>query len=68
MVEYKYENKNASPNLDGIHLDVVASAMTDKNIEYCRWDEDIAELKVWWADSLSGGDKTILDTIVANNS
>jgi hypothetical protein len=67
-VNYEYVDKATSPDLTGIHDDVAASAMTDKNIEWCRWDEDIQKLIVVWQDSLSAEDKALLDTIVQNNS
>lgn len=67
-MEYIYENKVNSPNLDQIHLDVASSDMTDKTIEWCRWDEDIQKLKIIFTNELSVEDKTLLDTIVSNNS
>ena len=67
-ITYEYLDKITSPNLTGIHDDVIASAITDKNIEWCRWDEDIATLKVVWQDALSAEDKALLDGIVQSNS
>jgi len=61
---YHYENKPNSLVLTYIHDEVTASAMTDKSIEYCRWDEDGAHLCVTFTNELSAGDKTILDGIV----
>jgi len=63
-MEYIYENKVTSPNLDQIHQDVTNSAMSDKSIEWCRWDEATQNLKVVFTNSLSAGDKDILDNIV----
>jgi hypothetical protein len=68
MVDYEYTNIADWPNLDGITSDVAASAMTDKSLEYCRWDEDDEILQVIFTNDLSAGDKSILDTIVANNT
>ena len=74
---YTYTNITTAPHLmtcdngnciDGIHYDIEQSAMTDKVIEYCRWDEDIETLKVVFTTALSGADKTILDGIVDDNS
>jgi hypothetical protein len=76
--EYEYNDITNRPNLgstnaqheiiSGIHYDVPNSDMTDKSIEGCRWDEDGAHLSIWFANALSAGDKTKLDTIVTNNS
>ena len=78
MIIYDYADKTSSPNLDGIHTDVAASAMTDKAISFCRWDEECVDgscsppctghLHVVFTTELSGGDKTILDGIVSDNS
>jgi hypothetical protein len=67
-MDYLYENIATEPDLTGIHTDVEASAMTDKNIEGCRWDEEPETLLVVWQDELSAGDKTILDGIVASHT
>jgi len=67
-MNYFYENKINSPNLDGIHSDVASSAMTDKAIEWCRWDKATENLKVVFTNSLSAEDKTLLDTVISNNS
>lgn len=65
---YNYNNISTEPTLKQIHIDVAASSMTDKTIEYCVWDEDSASLKVTFTNTLSTSDKNELDTIVANNS
>ena len=65
---YEYTGKTASPNLGGIHTGVAASAMTDKTIEDCTWHEDNETLTVRFTGTLSAGDKTLLDGIVATNS
>ena len=67
VINYEYENKITSPNLDDIHLDVSASDMVDKSIEYCRWDEKTQLLKVIFTNELSSGDKNKLDIIISNN-
>lgn len=68
MEEYQYPDKATGPSLSGIHDDVAISEMTDKNISYCRWDEDTELLRVYWDDALSGEDESILDQIVVDNS
>jgi len=65
---YEYTDKTSMPNLDQIHLDVASSEMTDKTIEWCRWDELTSLLKVVFTNELIAGDKTILDGIVVANS
>ena len=67
-VTYEYPNKETTPNLSNIHVDIGTSAMTDKNIDFCRWDQDTEILQVVWDDALDAGDKTILDAIVVTNS
>ena len=64
---YLYENIVESPNLDKLHLDVAISTMTDKNIQWCRWDEDITTLKVVFDNILSHEDENLLAGIVQNN-
>jgi len=65
---YQYNNKTTSPNLSGIHEDVAISLMTDKNIKYCRWDEDTAILQVIWQEELNLDNESILAGIVIDNS
>lgn len=71
---YTYGSKSTSPDLKGIHTAVGAGSMTDKTIDYCRWDKGAdgpsgAEtLIVVFDNELSGPDKTLLDTDVTNNS
>jgi hypothetical protein len=77
-MEYIYENITISPNLatndidgvliSGIHYDVENSSMTDKSLEWCRWDEIDGKLYVVFTNELSSGDKTILDGIIVDNS
>ena len=68
MTEYTYTDKATSPDTSGIHADVAASAMSDKSLEYCNWAEEDATLRVFFANSIDAGDKTILDGIVSDNS
>ena len=63
---YEYININ-NPNLSFIHKAVGESAMTDKTIESCRWEEATSELFVTFTNTLSVDDKTILDGIVTNS-
>jgi hypothetical protein len=66
-MSYFYNNIIISPNLDGIHSDVVISEMINKYILWCRWDQDIEELKIEFDTTLSSSDKNLLDNIVENN-
>lgn len=77
-MEYTYTNIDTKPDLSsfddddnaisGIHYDVENSEMTDKSIEYCVWYEDTEILKVTFTNSLSTSDKSILDTIINDNT
>lgn len=60
---YEY-SKTQLPRLSQIHADVIASAMTDKSMEWCNWEEDEQKLKVNFTNTLIAEDKTILDGIV----
>lgn len=70
---YTYAGKVTEPDIIQITADVVASAMTDKAIDYCTWDQNdtsgrtAQELLVVFTNPLSGADKTLLDTIVSLN-
>jgi len=66
MTIYEYNNITNSPDLNYIQNSVLESEMTNKTIEHCRWDENNSILVVAFTNSLSGEDKTILDTIVSN--
>jgi hypothetical protein len=66
MVTYEYNNVVNSPNLEYIQEEVLESEMTNKTIEYCRWNEENSILLVVFTNSLSGDDKAILDTIISN--
>ena len=68
MAQYIYTNKPNTPNLDGIHIETLASAMTDKSIEWCKWHEKTQTLEVNFTNSLSVEDKDVLDSIVTNNT
>ncbi len=56
------------PDLEQLHLDIDSSAMADKDITDCRWDEEAIEpdeeLNVTFDNTLSAGDKTILDGLI----
>ena len=67
-MQYQYEDKSTSPDLSQIHLDIAASEMTSKTIEFCRWDEETELLKVNFTGTLSGADESTLGTIIKNNS
>jgi len=65
-VAYEYTGIATKPDVEGIMQGVADSAMTDKSIEYCNWDQTTEILNVYFTNTLSGGDKTILDGIIAN--
>ena len=82
MIEYIYEGVINEPNIEtgytepstgeyhmtsGIHFDVPLSDMTNKNIQYCMWEQGKALLHVYWDAELTSEDKSKLDVIVANN-
>jgi len=76
MFEYIYNNLSVCPTLAcgeeetmdyGIHYDIINSSMTNKNIQYCRYDEAEEELHIFWDVELSQADKDILDQIVLDN-
>ena len=60
---YTY-GKTTSPDIDWLHLSVINSSMTNKNIQYCSWSESSTNLDVFWDVELSSGDKTMLDNLV----
>ena len=64
---YIYENETTSPDLEQIKIDVLASDMTDKILEYSTWEKDSEELKIIFTNTLDAGDKIILDEIVDSN-
>lgn len=66
-MEYLYTDLTDTPHLGKIHRDVAASAMTDKTIIDCNFNETNNELKVNFQNALNGADKLILDTIVDNS-
>lgn len=63
-MEYLYENKTISLDLEQIHIEVTNSIMEDKSIEWCRWDEDTKILKIVFSNELSSSDKNKLDLII----
>jgi transcription initiation factor IIE alpha subunit len=60
---YHYNIQNQI-SLDYIHEQVALSLMEDKNIDYCRWDEDEGDLEIYWTTELSDADYSILTQIV----
>jgi hypothetical protein len=74
MVEYKYFNRATSPNLkaldeegvliSGIHYDIENSTMDNKNVDWCRWDEDTQCVTIYFDEALTTADKDKLDTIM----
>lgn len=54
------------PSLSSLEGSIAASAMTDKSVEFSRWDEENGGgcLCVTFTNELDAGDKTILDGIV----
>lgn len=68
MYKHSYTGKTTAPDLDQIHTDVAASTMTNKNIQYCSWDEGTTLLDIFYDVEVTGSDKTKLDTIITDNS
>lgn len=62
-MEYIYD-KQVEPNLDNLQNDINLSSMTNKSIDYSRWDEKDSLLKIYFLESLNEEDKPILDQIV----
>jgi hypothetical protein len=60
---YHYSIQNQI-SLDYIHEQVLLSLMEDKNIDFCRWDEDEGDLEIHWTTELSEADHCILTQIV----
>lgn len=65
--QYTYEDIITHPNLVAIQIGVDNSEMTDKDVVSMSWDEGLEELYITFVNSLSGGDKDILDTVVEDN-
>lgn len=65
---YYYENKTSSPDLFQIQYNVSISNMTDKTIEWCRWDKETNVLQIKFTNELKPSDKLILDDLVFQNS
>jgi hypothetical protein len=42
--------------------------MSNKSIEWCRWDEEDEDLHIIFTNELNVSDKLILDNIVSENS
>jgi hypothetical protein len=66
MIQYDY-TPGFAPHLWRISEKVKASDMTDKNIQRSDWNSESGELSVTFVSSLSAGDKTLLDDIVADS-
>jgi hypothetical protein len=74
---YLYSNILSPPNFNeydaegvligGMEYDIQNSAMTNKNYVYFLYRTEDELCTVVWNAALSAGDKTLLDTIVANN-
>lgn len=64
---YEYPGQTFEPNLTKILDDVGLSNMTNKNIEWCRWDQDISLIVIAFTNPLDAQDKSKLDVIVANS-
>lgn len=63
-----YYTKQSNPDLDKIHTDVEGSDMTNKDLEWCRWDEKYNRLMIVFIEELSSEDKSKLDLIIENNT
>lgn len=65
-MEYIY-NAISAFNLERLGKDVNDSAMTDKTLEYATYNQGPEQLHVFFTNTLSAEDKTLLDGIVATN-
>ena len=77
MIKYQYKDIVTEPDLlsldlndiacSGIEYDIENSEMTNKAVEYCRWDEETSILIIVFDVELSISDKNLLDDIVEKN-
>lgn len=63
MIKYYY-NKSIEINLLSIHTEISNSAMNNKSLEYCIWDEESSKLEIIFTNELDIEDKNILDLII----
>jgi len=67
MADYIYSDATRQPNLNLIHVDVAASDMTNKNLEYCSYDQDSSQITVSFDGTLNSPDETSLNGIVEDS-
>ena len=65
---YEYIGVSIEPDLTKILEGILNSDMDKKCVEWCRWDQDEALLKICFTDVLDVCDKTKLDFIVSNSA
>jgi len=75
-MEYTYSNIMNKPDLatlndsgeliSGISYDILNSEMTNKELQWCFWDESSQQLVISFLNTLHFSDKIILNLIVAN--
>ena len=76
-MEHEYNNITNEPSftefnesgelIGGIHYDVEHSEMTNKSLEYCRWDEGTSKAFFKFTTQLDTEDLAIFDDIVSDN-
>jgi len=64
-VIYEFDGITIEPDLDALTEAVKASDMDDTDLEWLRWDQDVAELDAAWARALSEADQSKLAALVA---
>jgi hypothetical protein len=64
---YYYNNIQNHSSLSTLHSLILNSAMSNKEIDYCRWDAESTRLQIVWKSYLLSSDKSILDNIVSSN-
>ena len=63
--QYKYAGKATRPDLDGLQSEIFSSAMSDTDLHCINWHQKTSTITVMMHDSISGADKTALDSIVS---
>lgn len=61
-----YYNVDIDPPLEDIESDIASSTMSNKNVQWTRWDEDISKVQIVFDTTLSQDDIDKLDTIMAS--
>lgn len=67
MIYYYYDIIDV-PDLDGLKAGIAASLMSNKDLNFLRWDSEPDILTVAWNSTLNTEDKLILDSLVITYS